>query len=134
MDGHLPFLKWSPTNPRMVTQQNEVYYKQTVMDGHLPSLRGSPTDPGMLTHQPKDGYHICPCLAWFDTIWPGFPMFDPMWFCFALFRPVWPWSAPFGPVFPVWPHPHLALVGPVGTRLPLFGHVWHPLLTRFNPL
>ena len=26
MDGHLPSLGWSPTNPRMVTHQKEVYY------------------------------------------------------------------------------------------------------------
>ena len=25
MDGHLPTLGWSPTNPRMVTQQKEYY-------------------------------------------------------------------------------------------------------------
>ena len=26
MDGHLPFLGWSFTNPRMVNHQKEVYY------------------------------------------------------------------------------------------------------------
>ena len=26
------------------------------MDGDLPSLKGSPTNPGMVTHQPKDGH------------------------------------------------------------------------------
>ena len=25
MDGHLPSLGWSPTNPKMVTNQKEVY-------------------------------------------------------------------------------------------------------------
>ena len=27
MDGHLPSLGWSSTNPRMVTHQKEVYYR-----------------------------------------------------------------------------------------------------------
>ena len=27
MDGYLPFIGWSPTNPRMVTNQKEVYYR-----------------------------------------------------------------------------------------------------------
>ena len=27
MDGHLPFLEWSPTNPKMVTLHKEVYYR-----------------------------------------------------------------------------------------------------------
>ena len=27
MDGHLPYLGWSLTNPRMVTYQMEVYYR-----------------------------------------------------------------------------------------------------------
>ena len=27
MDGHLPSLGWSPTNPRMVTYQKEVFYR-----------------------------------------------------------------------------------------------------------
>ena len=27
MDGHLPSLGWSLTNPRMVTQLKEVYYR-----------------------------------------------------------------------------------------------------------
>ena len=27
----------------------------TAMDGHLPSLGGSPTNPRMVSHQPKDG-------------------------------------------------------------------------------
>ena len=28
MDGHLPYLGWSPTNPRMVTHQKEVFTNQ----------------------------------------------------------------------------------------------------------
>ena len=30
MDGHLPFLVGSPTNPRMVTRQKEVYYRHGI--------------------------------------------------------------------------------------------------------
>ena len=69
MDGDIPSLRGSPTNPRMVTNQpkdgplnKEVYYRlgiwhlhitpnETDMDGHLSSLAWSPTNPRMVTHQ-----------------------------------------------------------------------------------
>ena len=30
MDGHLPSLGWSPTNPWMVTHRKEVYYRHEI--------------------------------------------------------------------------------------------------------
>ena len=64
MDGHISTLGWSPTNPRMVTHQKEVYkregiwhldltYKITLGDD---CNGGSPTIPRRVTHQPKDGH------------------------------------------------------------------------------
>ena len=57
MDDHLPYLGWSPTNPRMVTHQKVVYYRlriwhidlnckiyfTTAIDSHPPSQGWSPT-------------------------------------------------------------------------------------------
>ena len=64
MDDHLPFIGWSPTNPRMVNQQKEVNYRLGIKQLDLiTKLRPgdnchgwSPTIPRMVTHQPKDGY------------------------------------------------------------------------------
>ena len=41
------------------------------MDGYLPSVGGLPANARMVTHQPMDGHPNWPCLAPFDTIWPG---------------------------------------------------------------
>ena len=32
MNGHLPYIGWSPTNPRTVTPQKEVYYRPGISD------------------------------------------------------------------------------------------------------
>ena len=66
MDGHLPFLRWSPANPWMVTHQKEINYRRkiwdlhlthkTAMDGHLPFLEWSPTNPRMVTDQKDINY------------------------------------------------------------------------------
>ena len=63
MDGHLPSIRWSPSNPRMVTHQKEVYY--IFVNWHLDLTQKltpgdnchgwSPTIPRMVTHQPKVG-------------------------------------------------------------------------------
>ena len=80
MGGHTPFLGWSPTIPRMVTNQpmyghpaegsilqtrnltlrlSSQNYAQvtTAMDGHPPSLR-------WLAPQPKDGHLPEGNIAW----------------------------------------------------------------------
>ena len=35
IDGHLSLLGWSPTNPRMVTHQKEVYYRHGIWQLHI---------------------------------------------------------------------------------------------------
>ena len=63
-NGHLPSLGWSPTNPRMVTLQKEVYYRLGIWHLDLThKLRPgdncqswSPAIPRMVTNQPKDGH------------------------------------------------------------------------------
>ena len=44
-----------PTCNLSLYSQNERQVT-TAMDGHLPSLGGSPTNPRMVSHQPKDGH------------------------------------------------------------------------------
>ena len=64
MDGHLPFLGWSPANPRMVTHRNEVDYRCGIWDIHLTHKTKTKWQLPwivtyhywMVTHQPKDGY------------------------------------------------------------------------------
>ena len=69
IDGHQPFLGWSPTNPRMVTYQKEVNYSLGIWHidythkirtrGKLPwinSLFPSPSLLGMVNHIPKNGH------------------------------------------------------------------------------
>ena len=79
MDGDLPSLRGSPTNPGMVTHQpkdrqppegvvlqtwnlaltlySENYHLvTTAMDGHPPSLGGSPNNPKTVIPHPKDGH------------------------------------------------------------------------------
>ena len=65
-DGHLPSLKWLPTNLRMVIHQKEVCYKLGIwlLDlTHKNKTRPgdncqewSPTIPRMVTPHPKDGH------------------------------------------------------------------------------
>ena len=69
MDNHPPSLGGSPTNPRMVTHQKEVYYRLKIwqlhfthktdtrhaMEGHIPFRGGKPVNHGMVTYQSKDG-------------------------------------------------------------------------------
>ena len=89
MDSHLPSLGGSPTKPRMVTHQQEVYHRHgirhlnfthkintaviTAMDGLLPFPGWSPTNQNMNTHQtPELALRIqqfkmdlnCQKLAW----------------------------------------------------------------------
>ena len=82
MHSHLLSLWWSPTNPRMVTHQKEVYYRLKIWQLNLTdrktsgdSCRGwSPTILRRVTRQPWDGHppiqEWSPCLAPFDTTWP----------------------------------------------------------------
>ena len=64
MDGHPPYLGWSPTNQRMVTHLKEVYYRLRILNLDLTHktdpidncLEWSPNIPRMVTHQPKDGH------------------------------------------------------------------------------
>ena len=51
MDGHLPSLGWSPTNPRMVTYQKEVYYIVGIWHYELTKKSKA------ITHQ-KEVYYI----------------------------------------------------------------------------
>ena len=43
MDGHLPYLGWSPTNPRMITHQSEVHYRLGIWYLFLSMLCDVPT-------------------------------------------------------------------------------------------
>ena len=82
MHSHLLSLWWSPTNPRMVTHQKEVYYRLKIWQLNLThrktssdSCHGwSPTILRRVTRQPWDGHppiqEWSPCLAPFDTTWP----------------------------------------------------------------
>ena len=63
MDGHLPCLGWSHTNPTKVTHQKEVHYRlgiwhqvKTAIDGQLHSLEWAPTNPRMVTHKKEVFY------------------------------------------------------------------------------
>ena len=73
MHSYLSSLGWSPTNPRMVTHQKEVYYRlgfwqinftdkkhpvTAAMDGHLPFLGWSPTNPRMVNYQKEVHYRL----------------------------------------------------------------------------
>ena len=66
MDGHLPSLGWSPTNPRMVTHQKEVYYKLGIWHLDLnqklkpgDNYQGwSPTIPRMVTRHKEVYYKL----------------------------------------------------------------------------
>ena len=63
MDGHPQSLRGSPTNPRMVTNQKEVYYRHKIWHLNLTKFTKrkpgnnfhgwSPTIPRMVTHQPR---------------------------------------------------------------------------------
>ena len=56
MDGHLPSLGWSPTNPRMVNNQKEVYYKLGIWHLDLTHKKKAIQLPWMVTYHPKDGH------------------------------------------------------------------------------
>ena len=62
MDGHLPSLGWSPTNPWMVNYQKEVYYRHGIWHlTHTKLTPGdkchgcSPTISKIVTHHSMDG-------------------------------------------------------------------------------
>ena len=63
MDGHLPYLGWSPTNPRMVTHQKEVHYRLGIwyLDLFLSMLCGVPTPLSYVQcpHPNKCIYNLC---------------------------------------------------------------------------
>ena len=54
MNDHLPSLGWSPTNPRMVTNQKEVYYKLGIWHLDLTHKKKAIQLPWMVTYHPKD--------------------------------------------------------------------------------
>ena len=66
MDGHPPSLGGSPTNPRMITHQREVYYR--LGNEHLHITRKTntrcncygwpPTNPRMVTQQKEVSYRL----------------------------------------------------------------------------
>ena len=57
MDGHLPFLGWLPTNPRMVTHHKEVNYKLRIWHSHLTNKNKTRLQlPGMVTYHNWDGH------------------------------------------------------------------------------
>ena len=54
MNDHLPSLGWSPTNPRMVNNQKEVYYKLGIWHLDLTHKKKAIQLPWMVTYHPKD--------------------------------------------------------------------------------
>ena len=100
MHSHLSSLGWSPTNPRMVTHQKEVYYRLGIWQLNFTCKKNTCWQlPWMVTYHPLEGYPPTmgwsPRLAPFGPIWPRLVPFGPVWPHFGTFGPVWPCLAPF---------------------------------------
>ena len=88
--------------------------KEIAIDGHLPSLGLSPSNPRMVTHQTKDGHppEGVPVIKYGGklpllnltskkevTTLVSIYMFGPAWSGLTPFGPVWTHLTLFGPVF-----------------------------------
>ena len=76
MDGDLPSLRGSPTNPGMVTHQPKD--GQPPEGGVLQTWNLAITDYSRITRQPKDGHPNWPCVAQFGPVWSRLAMFGPV--------------------------------------------------------
>ena len=135
--GHLPSLGGSPTNPRMVTHQKEVYYR--LGNWHLHITHDTNTRwqlPSMVTYHYLDGHP--PTLGWSPTRRKCTT--DMEFGNYTLLTKLTPGDNCHGwsPTIPVRVtrrpkdgHPptqgwlsHLALLGPIWHHLAWVAHVW----------